>query len=263
MYATNYFESAILNLMRGTAITAPTTMYLALFQSDPTDSGTAGTEADYSGTTSNYARVPITFAEPYAQSSGSSNYVLENAADISFAEASASGNVITHVAVMDAARGGNMLLYGPLDSNLTIQSGVTPTFRAGNLQWIWQGNISAYYKQAVMNVLRGSNCGGFTPYIGFCDTNGNEFNGANYARFALTMTEPTQNPTTNVCYSSNTEQATSPIAGNDWGAVQIVKMFNAQTGGQEFSSVNIGNSYNITTGSLFGFHAGDYVVNIN
>ena len=259
MYATNYFEEAILKLMRGTAITAPSTMYLALFQSNPGETGTAGTEANYTG----YTRKPITFTAPYAQTTGSTTYVLEKAADISFAEATASGNTITHVAVMDALTGGNMWLYGVLDTSLVIQNGVTPTFRAGNLQWIWTGNISVAYKVNIMNTLRGSSCSGFTPYIALCDSGGNEFNGTNYARFAITMSEPQQNAQTNVAYSQNTAQAASNIAGNDWGAVNIVKMYNSQTGGQEFSSVTLSSSYSITTGSLFGFHVGDYVVNIN
>lgn len=259
MYATNYFEAAILNLMRGTAITAPTTMYLALFQSNPSDTGTAGTEANYTG----YARQAITFSAPYAQSSGSTTYVLENAAEISFGEASASGNTITHVAVMDALTGGNMWLYGPLGSSLVIQAGVTPVFRASALQWTWSGNISVYYKTAVMNTLRGSNCSGFSPYLALCDSSGNEFNGTSYARFAVSMTQPTQNAQTDVCYSTNSAEVSSNVAGSDWGTVRIVKMYNASSSGNEFSSVTLDSSYNISTGSLFGFHAGDYVININ
>ena len=259
MYATNYFENAILNLMRNTAVQAPSTMYLALFLSNPSDTGTAGTEASYTG----YTRVPVVFREPYAQSTGSQIYILENAAEISFPESSSSGNTITHVAIMDAITGGNMWLYGPLDTSLVIQSGVTPVFRQGALQWTWSGNVSSAYKTAVMNTLRGTTCSGFNPYLALCDANGNEFNGTNYARFAVTMTQPQQNPNTDVAYSQNAAEVSSNIAGNDWGVVKIVKMFTAQTGNGEFLSIELTGSYNITTGSLFGFHAGDYVVNIN
>lgn len=259
MYATNYFEAAILNLMRSTPITAPTTMYLALFQSNPSDTGTAGTEANYTG----YARKAITFSAPYAQSSGSTTYVLENSVEISFPEASASGNTITHVAVMDALTGGNMWLYGPLDSSLVIQAGVTPVFRAASLQWTWSGNISVSYKTSVMNTLRGTNCSGFSPYIALCDASGNEFTGTSYARFAVTMSAPAQNAQTDVCYSSNSAETSSNIAGSDWGTVKQVKIYNASSSGTEFASVTLDSSYNITTGSLFGFHVGDFTVNIN
>ena len=57
MYASNYLETAIINLMRGTSLQAPTGLYVGLFLSDPTDTGTAGTEVSYTG----YARQPITF----------------------------------------------------------------------------------------------------------------------------------------------------------------------------------------------------------
>ena len=43
MYATDYFETLILNLARGVSATAPQTMYLALYLNDPSDTG-GGTE---------------------------------------------------------------------------------------------------------------------------------------------------------------------------------------------------------------------------
>ena len=258
MYATNFFEEKMLNLMRGESITAPQTMYLALFQSNPSDAGT-GTEASYTG----YSRMPITFRAPYAQSSGSNIYVLENSVEISFPEASASGNSITHVAVMDNVTGGNMWLYGELALPLAIQAGVTPVFRVASLQWTWEGNISVAYKQKIMNTLRGVTCANFTPYVGLCDNVGNEFNGTNYARFSVSMTEPAQNSGTGVAYSSNASEILSPTAGNAWGILNIIKIFDAATSGNQFASVTLPNSYNITTGSAVGFHAGALTVNIN
>lgn len=259
MYATNFFEESMLNLMRSTPITAPTTMYLALFQSNPTDTGVAGVEANYTG----YTRMPITFREPYAQASGSSVYILENAAEISFAEASASGNTITHVAIMDALTGGNMWLYGALDQSLVIQAGVTPVFRAGSLQWTWSGNFSVAYKTAIMNTLRGTTCAGFVPYVGLCSANGNEFNGTRYARFSVSMDTPDQNQNTGVAYTANTAEVLSNTAGSDWGTLNIIKIFNASSSGTEFASIQLDNSYAITTGSAVGFHAGDLVVTVN
>ena len=60
MNATNYFETAILNSMRGVALTAPAKIYLALFLTDPTDSGQAGVEIAYP----EYVRQEITFSAP-------------------------------------------------------------------------------------------------------------------------------------------------------------------------------------------------------
>ena len=60
MYATNYFENLMLNVARQQNISAPATVYLALYQSNPSDTGTGGTEVSYTG----YARQAITFSAP-------------------------------------------------------------------------------------------------------------------------------------------------------------------------------------------------------
>ena len=43
MYATNYFETGILNVMKGITLTAPSQLFIGLFISNPTETGTAGT----------------------------------------------------------------------------------------------------------------------------------------------------------------------------------------------------------------------------
>ena len=56
----NYLENALINVtLRATGYTAPTTVYVALYTSDPTDADT-GTEC--SGTS--YARQAVTFGAP-------------------------------------------------------------------------------------------------------------------------------------------------------------------------------------------------------
>ena len=59
MYATNYFEGKILGVFRGISYSAPASVYLALFLSNPGEAG-AGTEVSYDG----YVRQAITFSEP-------------------------------------------------------------------------------------------------------------------------------------------------------------------------------------------------------
>ena len=65
MYMTNYMETAVLNLFRGISITAPQKVYMALFLSNPGESGT-GTEANYTG----YSRVEVSFSTPAVMSGG-------------------------------------------------------------------------------------------------------------------------------------------------------------------------------------------------
>ena len=66
MYASNYFESQVLNLMRGQSISGFNTLYLGLFLSNPGDTGSEGTEISYTG----YARQTIAFSAPAASGSG-------------------------------------------------------------------------------------------------------------------------------------------------------------------------------------------------
>lgn len=116
----NYAENAIINhVFRNTAFTSPTTVYVALFTSDPTDAGT-GTEV--SG--GSYARQSAAFAAP---SDGSSS----TSADVNFTNMPAA--TVTHVGIYDAATAGNLLWHGALSSSKTVNAGDTFTITAGNL----------------------------------------------------------------------------------------------------------------------------------
>jgi len=107
----NYLENALINAtLRGQAYTAPSTVYLALFTSDPTDSGT-GTEV----TGGAYARQAITFGAP---SNGSSS----NSADVLYPTATAAWGTITHFGIYDAATAGNLLYQFPITTAKTIAS---------------------------------------------------------------------------------------------------------------------------------------------
>lgn len=109
---TTYLEGKIVDhLFRGTAYTAPSTIYLALFTSAPSKAG-GGTEVSGGG----YARQPITFG---AYSAGT----IRNSADVLFPVASAAQGTATHVACMDSLTGGNMLAFGALATSKLIDSG--------------------------------------------------------------------------------------------------------------------------------------------
>lgn len=119
---TNFLEEKLLNhVLRNTTYTSPTTVYLGLFTAAPGETG-GGTEV--SG--GSYARQAVTFG-PYAAGS------VKNSADITFPTATADWGTITHVAIFDAATGGNMLLYGALTTSKTVQSGDTFKILTNNL----------------------------------------------------------------------------------------------------------------------------------
>ena len=118
----NYLENALINVtLRATSYTAPTTVYLALYTTDPTDADT-GTEC--SGTA--YARQSITFGAP-------SNGVSTNSAVIDFPQAGSAWGTITHIGIRDALTTGNLLYHSPLDTSKTIATGDVFRVASGSL----------------------------------------------------------------------------------------------------------------------------------
>jgi len=118
----NFLENSLINaVLRNTSYTSPTTTYLALYTSDPTDADT-GTEI--SG--GSYARQAITFGAP-------SNGTSTNSAAVEFPQATADWGVISHVAIRDAVTSGNLLFHTALDASKTINNGDVFKITTGNL----------------------------------------------------------------------------------------------------------------------------------
>jgi hypothetical protein len=107
--------------LRATTFTAPASVFLALYTTDPTDADT-GTEC--SGTA--YARQSITFGAP-------SNGVSTNSAVIDFPQAGSAWGTITHIGIRDAVTAGNLLYHSPLDTSKTIASGDVFRVASGSL----------------------------------------------------------------------------------------------------------------------------------
>lgn len=118
----NYLENALINVtLRATTYTAPTTVYVGLYTSDPTDAG-SGTEV----TGGSYVRKSATFAAP-------SNGVSTTSADITFDQATASWGTIGWIGILDASTTGNLLYHTPLDTSKTIDTGDIFKIAAGSL----------------------------------------------------------------------------------------------------------------------------------
>lgn len=116
---TNYAENKILDHILGTtSYTMPTT-YVALYTVAPTDSS-SGTEV----TGGSYARQAGAFS---AASGGAS----ANSGNIDFTGMPAC--TVVAVAVTDALTSGNILVYGTLASNKSLDSGDTLRIATGDL----------------------------------------------------------------------------------------------------------------------------------
>ena len=111
----NYLENALLNgTLNATTYTAPTTVYVSLWTSNPNDDG-SGTEV--SG--GSYARVAVSFAT----ASGTSGEVLNDAA-VEFAAATAGWGVVGWIGINDALSGGNLMYHTALDTSKTDRKSV-------------------------------------------------------------------------------------------------------------------------------------------
>lgn len=121
----NYLENALLDhVLRNTALTSPTTVYVALFTNTATpaelEAGTLTNEV--SG--GSYARLATAFDVPAGGATA-------NTAGISFTDMPAGS--VDYVAVMDALTIGNVLFHGALTTPRTLNAGDTFTISAGDL----------------------------------------------------------------------------------------------------------------------------------
>jgi hypothetical protein len=134
---TDYAENKLVDaVLRGQALGAPATMYVALYTTCPTDS-TAGTEV--SG--GSYARVAVTSSLTNwagTQSAGSTTAssgtggTTSNNGVITFPAPTANWGVVACWGLADALTSGNLWIYATLTQSKTINNGdAAPSFAAG------------------------------------------------------------------------------------------------------------------------------------
>lgn len=117
----DYLENALLNhTFRNTALTSPTTVYLALYTAAPTDAG-GGTQVSGGG----YARQAITFGAP-------SGGAISNTVAVSFTASGAAYGTVVAVGIFDAVTAGNLLAWDDITSAV-INDGDTINFPIGDI----------------------------------------------------------------------------------------------------------------------------------
>jgi len=118
----NYLENKILDhVLKNVSYTSPTTSYVGLFTSDPTDAGT-GTEV--SG--GSYARQVLSVTT-------ASGGIVTSSGDVTFPQATGSWGTISHIGILDALTSGNLLMHTALTTSKTIESGDILKISSGNL----------------------------------------------------------------------------------------------------------------------------------
>ena len=122
----DYGEALILNcLLRATNITAPTTVYLALFTSDPTDANDTANEVSDSA----YARQSCAFNAPHATEGYSAN-----TSEVSFPAIVDGTITVGWVGIYDALTGGNLLYSQSVGSSKELEAGDVAAFGAAGLK---------------------------------------------------------------------------------------------------------------------------------
>jgi len=122
---TDYLEDKMINhVLRNTSYTPPVTLYLAMFTTDPTETGAAGTEVSGGA----YARQTVAFDAP------SPSGVTQNTSLVTFPTATASWGTVSHWMLMDAVSGGNGLYFGAWDAAQSIGIGGIAEVAVGELK---------------------------------------------------------------------------------------------------------------------------------
>lgn len=116
----NYLEGKIIeHVLRNVSYTSPSTVYLALYTSNPAEDNSG---SEYSG--GSYSRQSISFS---AQSNGT----VTNSGTVAFTNLGS--GTITHIGILDNSSGGNLLYYGPLTTSLTITTGSSINFATASI----------------------------------------------------------------------------------------------------------------------------------
>lgn len=120
----DYLEDKVLDhVFGGNAYTAPSTLYVALYTSAPSDTG-GGTEVSGGG----YVRQTATFTV-----SGTNPTTASNTGAVEYPTATANYGTVTSVGIFDALSGGNLLAYANLTTSKVVSTGDVFRFNAGDL----------------------------------------------------------------------------------------------------------------------------------
>ena len=118
----NYLENKLLDhILKNVSYTSPTTVYVGLFLTDPTDAG-SGTEV--SG--GSYARKTLSVTT-------ASGGVVTSSADVTFDQSTGNWGTVAYIGLFDAITSGNLLMHTALTTSKVIETGDIFKIPSGNL----------------------------------------------------------------------------------------------------------------------------------
>lgn len=117
------YEDQLLDLvLRNQSFVPPTTVYVALFTTAPSDDGTGGVEVSGGG----YTRMSVTFS---AASGGS----ISNSGVIEFPAATASWGTVTSMGLYTASTAGSLIMFGNLSASQLVDTNTILRFPAASI----------------------------------------------------------------------------------------------------------------------------------
>ena len=250
MFATHFYEDLILRTFRGVTMSGYNNLFLALYRSNPTNTGLAGSEILYEG----YQRQPITFSAPTIEdtpsSSGTPNVSVINERELLFPIIASDSDNVTHVGIVTSQTvgAGSMLLYGEFAEPRRMLANTQPKIAAGSLRYTLEGNWSNWFKMQVLNTLRGQSVQGFTPfaalYSGNPQSGGFELSGAGYARRAIEYSLPAVQIGGYTSIANNAAVAFEE-AGDNWGNWSHSAVMTGETGSNVITIYEMPRPYDI------------------
>lgn len=131
----DYTENAILNhFFRGSGASVPSSSYVALYTADPTDANVTANEVGLAAWPA-YVRQDAAAGGAISTAwTAPANGVSTNAKAITFPANNGAGSVtVTHVGLLDASSGGNLLMANSLTAPKTLSPGDVLSFAIGAL----------------------------------------------------------------------------------------------------------------------------------
>ena len=116
-------DKVLKHVFGGSAYSAPSTLYVALYTVAPTDTG-GGTEVSGGGYTRKTAAFTVSGTNPTQAS---------NTAAIEYPTATANYGTVVAVGIFDASSSGNLMAYANLTSSKVVSTGDVFRFNAGDL----------------------------------------------------------------------------------------------------------------------------------
>jgi hypothetical protein len=124
---TQFLDVEILNrVFNGTAYTPPSTVYIGLSSTQPTQVGGSSPAGWTETVYTNYARQAISFGAAASRS-------IAQSALVTFPTCGATGDTVDYWGLFDASTGGNLLAFGQLAASKNIVSGNVPSIASGQV----------------------------------------------------------------------------------------------------------------------------------